>query len=177
MKTFFISSTFRDMHYERDILHERVFPEINARAMKYGDEVAMCDLRWGVNTEDMDSESSARKVLSVCMDEIDQCRPYMIVLLGQRYGWIPGKDAVLETAVRGELDLDDLEKSVTALEIEYGALKTPEKIEKVLFYFREIVGSAPPGCQSEDYVREQKLIRLKERIRKLSRGQSADVWT
>ena len=178
MKTFFISSTFRDMHYERDILHERVFPEINARAMKYGDEVAMCDLRWGVNTEDMDSESSARKVLSVCMDEIDQCRPYMIVLLGQRYGWIPGKDAVLETAVRGELDLDDLEKSVTALEIEYGALKTPEKIEKVLFYFREIVGSAPPGCQSEDYVREQKLIRLKERIRKLSRGhvRTYRVW-
>lgn len=30
MKTFFVSSTFKDMQFERDILHKYVIPEINS---------------------------------------------------------------------------------------------------------------------------------------------------
>ena len=37
MKTIFISSTFKDMHYERDLMHEKVLPELNAYAAQYGD--------------------------------------------------------------------------------------------------------------------------------------------
>lgn len=169
MKKFFISSTFKDMHYERDILHERVFPEINSYAMQYGEKVAICDLRWGVNTEDMDNDSSARKVLSVCMDAIDSSS-YMIVLLGQRYGWIPSRDVVQMAAERGGLDLDSLEKSITALEIEYGALKCPENAEKVFFYFRENIGQWPVEYGEQDSESAHKLCQLKERIRSLSCG-------
>ena len=37
MKTIFVSSTFRDMHYERDIIHERVTPALNHVARQYGE--------------------------------------------------------------------------------------------------------------------------------------------
>lgn len=167
MKTFFVSSTFKDMQFERDILHKYVIPEINSRAGEYGDEVDVCDLRWGVNTESMDDESRARKVLSVCMDEIDNCAPYMIVLLGQRYGWIPEKEIVQSAAERGGMELDDLDKSVTELEIEYGALQNPERAKNVLFYFRNFAGFCPSFCTVENAEKSQKLAELKARIRKL----------
>ena len=39
MKSIFVSSTFRDMHEERDILHERVVPELNEYAAQYGESI------------------------------------------------------------------------------------------------------------------------------------------
>ena len=66
MKHIFVSSTFRDMHEERDIIHEKVLPELNEYALQYGESVSFCDLRWGVDTEELESEEGARKVLSVC---------------------------------------------------------------------------------------------------------------
>lgn len=47
MKTIFLSSTFQDMHYERDVIHDRVTPALNRLARQYGESVAFCDLRWG----------------------------------------------------------------------------------------------------------------------------------
>ena len=139
MKSIFVSSTFRDMHEERDILHERVMPELNEYAAGYGESVSFCDLRWGVNTEDLESEEGSRKVLSVCLDEIDRCRPYMLVILGERYGWIPEPETMLAAEEGREgLDPDDLEKSVTALEIEYGALRGKGQLSRTLFYFRSL---------------------------------------
>ena len=59
MKRIFVSSTFKDMNYERDILQERVMPELNEIARQYGESVSFCDLRWGVNTEEMESEEGS----------------------------------------------------------------------------------------------------------------------
>ena len=50
MKTIFVSSTFRDFQRERDVLHDRVLPELNRQARRYGEAVSFCDLRWGVDT-------------------------------------------------------------------------------------------------------------------------------
>ena len=169
MKSIFVSSTFKDMHEERDILHKRVIPELNEYAAQYGESVSLCDLRWGVNTEDLDSEEGSRKVLSVCLDEIDRCRPYMIVLLGERYGWIPESETLQEIEkTRVGMNLEDLEKSVTALEIEYGALANKEQLEHTLFYFREFEGPVPKKYGREDALHRRKLFELKDRIRKLS---------
>ena len=165
MKRIFVSSTFKDMNYERDILQERVMPELNEIARQYGESVSVCDLRWGVNTEEMESEEGSKKVLSVCLDEIDSCRPYMIVILGERYGWIPSEALIADTVEnRRGFALDELEKSVTALEIEYGALQREDRKERVLFYFREMTGDAPEEYQKEDDEHQEKLRRLKERI-------------
>ena len=119
MKKIFISSTFRDMNEERDLFHERICPELNEISRSYGESVSFCDLRWGVDTTTLESGEGSRKVLSVCLDEIDRCRPYMVVLLGERYGWIPSSELISETVSRRQdFALDELEKSVTALEIE-----------------------------------------------------------
>lgn len=169
MKSIFVSSTFRDMHGERDILHKRVMPELNEYASRYGESVSFCDLRWGVDTEDLESEEGSRKVLSVCLDEIDRCHPYMLVILGERYGWIPEPETMKESIKnRAGVSLEDLEKSVTALEIEYGALGDAEQLEHTLFYFREFDGPAPEEYGREDLLHEEKLKELKERIRRLA---------
>lgn len=164
----FVSSTFKDMHYERDIIHERVLPALNEAGQEYGQTISFCDLRWGVNTGELDSEEGSRKVLSVCLDEIERCRPYMMVILGERYGWIP-EERTLQNALEGRPDfiLDELEKSVTALEIEFGALADTEQMKRTFFYFREIKGEPTEIYKSEDAHHAEKLSKLKARIRKL----------
>jgi len=98
----FISSTFRDMHAERDHLVRVVFPELKERCRKRYVQLVDVDLRWGVTEE----ESVGGGALDICLDEIDSCRPYFLGLLGQRYGYIPpGHD-----------------HSITAQEIYHGVL-------------------------------------------------------
>lgn len=164
LRSVFVSSTFLDMHGERDAIRTRVTPAVNALAEKYGESVATCDLRWGVDTSRMSEESSAKKVLGVCMDEIDRCRPYMIVILGYRYGWIPGRE-LIEGAVRAKdgFALPDAEISVTALEVEYGALSAAD-LDRTLFYFREIDGACDMIYQPETEQHRQRLEELKGRI-------------
>jgi len=81
----FISSTFRDMHAERDHFVRMVFPELKARCRTKRLHLIDVDLRWGVSEEDAESG----KALDICLDEIDSCRPYFLGLLAHRYGWIP----------------------------------------------------------------------------------------
>ena len=136
MKRIFVSSTFIDMNNERDAIGQIVAPAVNELAKDYGESIGFCDLRWGIDTSNLESEEGSRKVLSVCLDEIDNCAPYMIVLLGQRYGWIPSQELIHQTLdTKPGFTLDELEKSVTALEIEYGALRNPEQLKHTLFYF------------------------------------------
>ena len=89
MRLVFVSSTFKDMQFERDELNIRLTPRINEFLLKYGENVCFSDLRWGVNTSELENEESSKKVLKVCLDEIDNAKPYMIVFIGERYGWIP----------------------------------------------------------------------------------------
>src|SRR5688572_9897766 len=86
----FISSTFRDMHAERDYLSRIVFPELRSRCLRRGTDFVGLDLRWGVTEE----ESRARGALAICLDEIEKCRPFFVCLLGDRYGWVPPPEEV-----------------------------------------------------------------------------------
>lgn len=170
MNSIFVSSTFRDMQLERDAMRDISAPIVNEMAKEYGEKVSFCDLRWGINTEDLDDEISERKVLSVCLDEIDRCRPPMVVILGDRYGYMPSSSLISDIAKRKELQLDDYQKSVTALEIEYGALLTKPKTSNTLFYFREIEGIAPKEFIDADDEHSKKLKELKEKIIALTGG-------
>jgi len=170
MKTIFVSSTFNDMQYERDAIREISMPIINSHAEKYGESVSFCDLRWGVNTTDLESDTGSKKVLDVCLNEIDRCRPYMVVILGDRYGWIPDSTVVGSVAAQKKFDLQDLEMSVTALEIEYGSLSSGADLSHTLFYFRDFEGVVPDEYTAEDLRHKQKLDELKARISRLSGG-------
>lgn len=170
MKTIFISSTFKDMQKERDAIRDITAPLLNAEARKYNDEFDFCDLRWGINTADLEKAESSKKVLDVCLDAIDRCEPPMVVLLGYRYGSIPDPELVRIAADRKQLKIDDLEKSITALEIEYGALCDRKKIENTLFYFREIKGDIPTGYLVENNEYEEKVAELKNKVKDLTGG-------
>ena len=176
MKTFFVSSTFWDMHNERDCMHNIIIPELNEEAARYGEALAIRDLRWGVNTKNTEDEEKAdKKVLDVCLDEIDRCRPYLIVLLGERYGFQPGKELIQKAAEnRGfrlseEEDTDEgADISVTELEIRYGILAAEKP--KVCVYMRTFANGneeeIPKICRAENDECAAKLKSLKERIKK-----------
>ena len=80
----FVSSTFSDMHAERDHINRFVFPELRSRCIRHGIEFVGVDLRWGVTEREIEQ----RGALSVCLDEIKRCN-FFVSLIGDRYGWIP----------------------------------------------------------------------------------------
>ncbi len=169
MKSVFVSSTFKDMQFERDMLQTYAIPVLDAALQEYGEKAYFGDLRWGVNTTDLDSDEGSKKVLSVCLDQIDDCKPYMIVLVGERYGWIPAQTLLDEACrLKGIEPIPDI--SVTELEIDYGALLNPAYEGRILFYFRELDTSGMTEAERADYAAEsprhkEKVAQLKQRIR------------
>ena len=90
----FISSTFRDMHAERDQLNNVVFPALAERLRARRCRLEPIDLRVGVETADTQTERERElQILKVCLAEIERSRPFLLGLLGERYGWVPGDDA------------------------------------------------------------------------------------
>jgi hypothetical protein len=75
------------MQTEREELVKRVFPRIAALCRNRHASFIEVDLRWGIT----DRERSEGKVLSICLEEIDRCRPFFIGLIGSRYGWVPDR--------------------------------------------------------------------------------------
>lgn len=71
MFRFFVSSTFNDMHHERDILQKRVFSKVNSYVSKIGESVYFSDLRWGVNTAGLDEAAASRKIIENCIEEVE----------------------------------------------------------------------------------------------------------
>lgn len=176
MKSIFVSSTFKDMQWERDMLQSVVVPRLRAFAAQFGESIRCIDLRWGIDTTDLDTEEGCRKILTVCMDAIDKCRPYMIVFLGERYGWVPEPGLIRDAARRKKYAPGPLEKSVTELEIEYGAFYGEGKLSRCLFYFRkplscrEMTPEQRAMYQAEDRRSEKRLNGLKHRIRRHPRA-------
>src|SRR2546426_10195230 len=76
----FISSTFRDMHAERDHLVKVVFPALRERLAPDRGHLLDVDLRWGVTKEQAEND----RVIDLCLKQIDECRPFFIGILGQR---------------------------------------------------------------------------------------------
>src|SRR2546429_290672 len=106
----FISSTFRDMHQEREELVKQIFPQLRRLCESRGVTWGEVDLRWGVP----DEAKAEGKVLPLCLSEIERCRPYFIGLLGERYGWVP--EEIPEELLEVQPWLNEHRKqSVTAL--------------------------------------------------------------
>lgn len=144
----FVSSTFLDMQAERDHLQDVVWPELAERLRERRHELIPVDLRWGVETYAIDEVGKREvHVLKVCLQEITRSRPFMIVLLGDRYGWIPSHDRMAAAASEMGFTTDMRGKSVTALEIEFGILKNPPQAARSFFYLRR---SLPRGQMSPE---------------------------
>lgn len=172
MKSFFISSTFRDMQEERDVIHRIVFPFVRKELRKYGESAEEVDLRWGVDTLNLSEEESGHMVIRVCIDAIDRCVPYFIVLLGERYGWIPERN-VFDEFKDERIERFSKDISITEMEIQYGTLEREIGVEKCIFCFRDsaFVSDIPEElCKdyaAESVLHKEKLDKLKARIREI----------
>jgi len=135
----FVSSTFRDMHAERDWLRQRVFPRLEEELRKRRHHLEPIDLRLGVGTGGAGSEEEREvRVLKVCLDEVRRSRPFLLVLLGDRYGWVPPEERLAAAARDAGLATDFRERSVTALEVEFGLLAgDPAQARRSLVLLRE----------------------------------------
>ena len=164
----FVSSTFLDMQAERNHLVKFTFPRLRRLCESRGVIWTEVDLRWGVT----DEQKAEGRILPICLDEIQRCRPYFIGLLGERYGWIP--QAIPPELIEREPWLHEQlhgRTSVTELEIMHGVLRQETMHGHAYFYFRDpthverLSDAQRREFAAESAERAEKLLRLKNQIR------------
>ncbi len=159
----FLSSTFRDMRAEREMLATDTFPSLKRKFRARGVEVQEVDLRWGVNEGDA--------TLDVCLQAVRRCN-WFVGLIGQRYGTTLEDEATVAQlgpdypAVR-----EGLGRSVTEIEILEGVLLNAKDDKQTLFFERDpawldtLNSSERLEYEEQDADAQSKLAELKTRIR------------
>ncbi len=124
----FISSTFSDMVTERDALQSQVFPALEDYCRERGTTFQAIDLRWGVDEEAMGDQ----RTMKICFEEITRCRqatprPNFLILLGDRYGWMP---------LPAEIEAREFESLL--------AIVSDDEKQRLLSWYRRDDNSRPP---------------------------------
>jgi WD40 repeat protein len=162
----FVSSTFRDMHAERDHLVTVVVPELRERLERLGLELFDVDLRWGVPTTDVDGERA--NSWEYCKKWIERVEPFFISILGQRYGWRPYAEEIVDAADRAQF----AGMSITEMEIRHAVLSRRLR-RRSFFYFRRtrVPEDAPEQVYREfvDPLQQVRLAQLKKEIARSGR--------
>ena len=133
----FLSSTFSDMQEERNKLTD-TFVKLKIKAAQRNVALSLLDLRWGVT----DEEARSGKVLSVCLNEIEHSHPFFIGLLGNRYGHASKPSVftknpeLLERYPWLKADIA-AERSITEIEMLYGALRHLDHPVEAAFYIKQ----------------------------------------
>lgn len=146
----FVSSTFNDMHAERDLLVKRVFPELRLWCARRKLQLRDIDLRWGVSAADAQEN---KRVVEVCLRNIDKCRPFFLCFMGQRRGWVPQAEDINPETLEAfpELRSHIGSASVTEMEVIHALLQpmipAVAPVRHARFYFRD--GSYAKALHSE----------------------------
>ena len=139
----FISSTFNDMHAERNYLVKRVFPQLSDWCASHHLRLRDIDLRWGVTEED--SRVNHRTV-EICLENIDRCRPLFLCFLGQRRGSVLKEKEISRHTYSVFPGLQKYPgSSLTELEIIHSMIEPMRKlhldeadtVQRSFFYFRD----------------------------------------
>ncbi|MEW6349784.1 MAG: TIR domain-containing protein [Thermodesulfobacteriota bacterium] len=163
----FVSSDFRDMWEEREILAKLVFPELRVRCTGREVDFVPVDLNLSAHIVKAHSVQSLRTSLT----EIDHCRPWFLSLLGERYGWIP-PEVDWELLEERPWLAEKIGVSITELEILHAALNEPLPKGTCFFYLRDptfleqVSEPTRRELQEEDPDAQGKLRALKQRIRR-----------
>ncbi len=138
----FISSTFRDMHAERDHLVTVVFPELRERVEQLRLEFFDVDLRWGVPAKDLNGETA--NSWEYCRQWIDRVEPFFVCILGQRYGHRPQPRELRDPAEQARQQAQ--QRSITELEVRHAVLNDRRK-RRSYFYLRDTPVPVPPPAE------------------------------
>ena len=152
----FISSTFRDMQDERNYLMKRTFPKLRKLAAERDVTLTELDLRWGITEE----EAESGKVVEICLREIENCIPFFIGIIGNRYGWVPKRGDLDKNVTERFKDVKNyLERhlSVTEMEMQFGVLQRKEDTH-AYFYIKE-------GEDAANVDNPEMLERLKKEVK------------
>ncbi|XP_018425525.1 PREDICTED: telomerase protein component 1 [Nanorana parkeri] len=166
----FISSTFRDMHSERDILIGQVMPQLRLRAASHFLSLEEVDLRWGITEE----EAKKDRQLSLCLSEVVRSQIF-IGILGERYGHTPKTYSVPHLPEYEWIHTYPAGRSITELEAMQflqGCGTKKHGHPKAFFYFRnpDVLGSVPshwlPDFAAESPEAAKRVKDLKSRVAK-----------
>lgn len=99
------------MTMERNLLRD-IFFELKEKYSKQNWQIDMVDLRWGISKE----AGLDNKTMQICKEELKRCqelspKPNFIILLGDRYGWIPLPE-VVPVEVYKTLHMTDIERNL-----------------------------------------------------------------
>ena len=99
----FVSSTFQDFKQERELLQSKVFPYLDAYCARRGYQFHAVDLRWGVSEEAQLDQGT----VEICLGEVSAAKSYpppnFLVMIGDRYGWVPLPFAIAQDEFEGAL--------------------------------------------------------------------------
>jgi hypothetical protein len=169
----FLSSTFVDMTDERKFIVEKTLPELSRRCRELGLELREIDLRWGITADDIQGGA----LIELCMEAIEKSSLFLAVI-GHRYG------TTIETFAPHLIArwpwLEQCRgKSITEIEIEYGALHGDVCGKQSRVYYK----AGPGGFGDPDVARlidriERSGVALREYddTEHLGRLIHADVW-
>eukprot|EP00164_Ancoracysta_twista_P008120 GFYU01011654.1.p1 GENE.GFYU01011654.1~~GFYU01011654.1.p1 ORF type:complete len:1278 (+),score=400.29 GFYU01011654.1:54-3836(+) len=168
----FVSSSFSDMHAERETLVKHTFPELRVWMEERKLTLVECDLRWGV-PRDTTTDATVR----IRLEEIERCReenefPYFLNLLGERYGWVPRENDLSVNLQMQYKWVPGL--SMTAMEIAVGAYRTGNPNALFLFRSDDCIKNIPDS-QKRFFVdpgQRDSLKVMKDKVRQLYEGSS-----
>ena len=173
----FVTSTFQDMQAERDHLLTLVFPALEEWLATRRRHLEWIDLRVGVSSATEGETSRELKILKVCLEEVRRSRPFVVGLLGDRYGWVPPIGRIESAAAEAGFEGDVAGRSVTDLEIEFGVLHDLGQSRRSLVFLRAplpvdemspllaAVYSDRKAVDPEAAARATRLVELKARLR------------
>jgi hypothetical protein len=120
----FLSSTFRDMQRERDILARLILPRRRAVLATRGIALQEVDLRWGVTR----AMSRGGGAVGICLREVAGCFPLVLGMLGRRSGQRLRRDALndFDPAFAATVPLD---AGMTEIEMRYAVHLTRRRPE------------------------------------------------
>lgn len=148
----FISSTFNDMHAERDYILKNVFPQLGEWCERRHIFLRDIDLRWGVTPRDSQTQNTIYK----CLTAVDSCRPFFLCFLGQRRGWVPPLSKINQRTRDTFPEIVEMarteSRSATEYEIEHALLMPLAYFEEGALHRREPVKNALFLRRRPDYL-------------------------
>lgn len=147
------------MQAERNALGQRVFPVLRRWCAERGIAWFEVDLRWGIT----EAQSKENLTLSICLDEIDRCRPLFLGLLGNNYGslatlseeeeqrwpWLRGEEKRSYTELEILHALND-SSTAKAARFFYSAAATDNSVLRVICDLRSKGISVSPYADLDD---------------------------